>query len=341
MKHAIQRLIDGYDLSDTEAADAMTQIMEGTATPAQIAALAVALRMKGETVGEITAFARVMRRYAIPVPIHTDKVIVDAVGTGGDTLKTFNVSTTAALVAAADGHLVIAKHGNRAVTSKCGSADVLEALGVRLDLPAPDVGRCVETVGIGFLFAPAMHPSFRYATAPRKEIGIRTIFNMLGPLTNPAGAPVQLVGVYDGKVCEMLAHALQSLGSRRALLVHGTDGLDELSTLGPTAVSELNNDTVTSYTLDAERDLGLPRATIDQLAGCETPAENAAVLLAILRGDDPGPRRDIVLLNAAAVLLVAGAVPSLADGLTRAAEMVDTGAALATLTRLQEFTANA
>jgi anthranilate phosphoribosyltransferase len=297
--------------------------------------------MKGETVGEITAFARVMRQYAVPVPIKTDRVIVDAVGTGGDTLKTFNVSTTAALVAAADGRIALAKHGNRAVTSKCGSADVLEALGVRLDLPAPDVARCVETVGIGFLFAPAMHPSFRYAAGPRKEIGIRTIFNMLGPLTNPAGAPVQLVGVYDGAVCEMLAYALRDLGSRRALLVHGVDGLDELSTLGLTAISELKDGVVTSYTLDAESELGLPRATIAQLAGCETPAENAAIVQGILRGDDTSPRRDIVLLNAAGVLLVSGIVDTLQEGLTRAAELIDSGAALATLTRLQEFTAHA
>lgn len=338
MKHAIQQLIDGHDLSEAEAAEAMTQIMEGTATPAQIAALAVALRMKGETVEEITAFARVMRRYAIPVPIHTEKVIVDAVGTGGDTLKTFNVSTTAALVAAAEGRLALAKHGNRAVTSKCGSADVLEALGVRLDLPASDVGKCVETVGIGFLFAPAMHPSFRYAAAPRKEIGIRTIFNMLGPLTNPAGAPVQLVGVYSPAVCEMLAYALKALGSHRALLVHGTDGLDELSTLGTTAISELRDGTITSYTLNAERDLGLPRATIDQLAGCDTAKESAEVVLGILRGDDTGPRRDIVLLNAAGVLFVSGVVETLAEGLKRASELIDTGAALSTLTRLQEFT---
>lgn len=341
MKHAIQQLIDGKNLSEAEAAEAMTEIMEGIATPAQIAALAVALRMKGETVEEITAFARVMRRYAIPVPINTDKVIVDAVGTGGDTLKTFNISTTAALVAAADGRLALAKHGNRAVTSKCGSADVLEALGIRLDLPAPEVGKCVETVGIGFLFAPAMHPSFRYAAAPRKEIGIRTIFNMLGPLTNPAGASTQLVGVYSPAVCEMLAHVFKALGSQRALLVHGMNGLDELSTLGLTAVSELKDGIVTSYTLDAQRDLGLPRATIDQLAGCETPRESAEIVVNILRGDDKGARRDIVLLNASGVLLVSGITQTLADGLARAAELIDSGAAYDTLTRLQEFTANA
>jgi anthranilate phosphoribosyltransferase len=338
MKHAIQHLIDGNDLSEGEAEEVMTQIMEGTATPAQIAALAVALRMKGETVEEITGFARVMRRYAIPVPVNTDKVVVDTCGTGGDTLKTFNVSTAAALIVAADGRLAVAKHGNRAATSKCGSADVLEALGVRLDLPAPDVGRCVEEVGIGFLFAPAMHPSFKYAAGPRKEIGIRTIFNMLGPLTNPAGASVQLIGVYDGAVCETLALVLRNLGSHRALLVHGTDGLDELSTLGPTAVSELRDGLVNSYSLDAERDLGLRRATIDELAGCETPAENADILRGILRGEDRGPRRDIVLLNAAGVLLVGGLADTLQGGMTRAAELIDTGAALATLDRLREFT---
>lgn len=341
MKRAIQHLIESKSLSEGEAEGVMTQIMDGTATPAQIAALAVALRMKGETVEEITGFARVMRQYAVPVPVNTDKVIVDTCGTGGDTLKTFNVSTAAALVVAADGRLAVAKHGNRAATSKCGSADVLEALGVRLDLPPDRVGECVETVGIGFLFAPAMHPSFKYAAGPRKEIGVRTIFNMLGPLTNPAGASVQLIGVYDGAVCETLAHVLRSLGSHRALLVHGIDGLDELSTLGPTQISELRDGLVTSYTLDAERDLGLPRATIDQLAGHDSPAENAGVLLGILRGEDRGPRRDIVLLNAAGVLFVSGVTPSLRDGLVRAAEMIDNGAAFATLERLQEFTAHA
>lgn len=341
MKQAIQHLIEGRSLSECEAQEAMTQIMDGTATPAQIAALAVALRMKGETVEEITGFARVMRQYAVPVPVETDKVIVDTCGTGGDTLKTFNVSTAAALVVAADGRLAVAKHGNRAATSKCGSADVLEALGIRLDLPPTQVGECVETVGIGFLFAPAMHPSFKYAAGPRKEIGIRTIFNMLGPLTNPAGASVQLIGVYDGAVCETLAHVLRNLGSQRALLVHGVDGLDELSTLGPTQVSELKDGQVTSYTLDAERDLGLPRTAIRQLAGCDSPAENADVLLGVLRGEDTGPRRDIVLLNAAGVLLVAGVVDTLAEGLRRAAELIDSGAALATLERLQEFTAHA
>ena len=338
MKRAIQHLIDGNHLSEAEASDVMRQIMEGQATDAQIAALAVALRMKGETVEEITGFARVMREYAVHVPVHTDKVIVDTCGTGGDSLKTFNVSTAAALVVAADGRLAVAKHGNRAATSKCGSADVLEALGVKLDLPPEQLGKCIEEVGIGFLFAPSMHPSFRYAAGPRKEIGIRTIFNLLGPLTNPAGAPVQLIGVYDAAVCETLALVLRNLGSQRALLVHGVDGLDELSTLGATAVSELRNGQVTSYTLDPEWDLGIARATIEHVAGCESPTENADILLHILKGKDRGPRRDIVLLNAAGVLLVAGVEEDLEAGMERAAALIDSGASLAALERLKEFT---
>ena len=338
MKHAIQQLIDRKDLTEAEAAEVMRQIMEGKATDAQIAALVVALRAKGETVEEITGFARAMREYAVAVPVNTDKVIVDTCGTGGDSLKTFNISTAAALVVAADGRLAVAKHGNRAATSKCGSADVLEALGVKLDMPPAQIGKCVEEVGIGFLFAPAMHPSFKYAAGPRKEIGIRTIFNMLGPLTNPAGASVQLIGVYDGAVCEKLAHVLQNLGSRRALLVHGVDGLDELSTLGETAISELKDGQVTSYTLDAEWDLGLARATIEHLAGGESPAENADILLHILRGKDRGPKRDIVLLNAAGVLVVGGVEETLEAGMERAAALIDNGAALATLERLREFT---
>ena len=338
MKQAIQHLIDGNHLSEAEASEVMRQIMEGRATDAQIAALAVALRMKGETVEEITGFARVMREYAVHVPVHTDKVIVDTCGTGGDSLKTFNVSTAAALVVAADGRLAVAKHGNRAATSKCGSADVLEALGVKLDLPPEQLGKCIEEVGIGFLFAPSMHPSFRYAAGPRKEIGIRTIFNLLGPLTNPAGAPVQLIGVYDAAVCETLALVLRNLGSQRALLVHGVDGLDELSTLGATAVSELRNGQVTSYTLDPEWDLGIARATIEHIAGCESPTENADILLHILKGKDRGPRRDIVLLNAAGVLLVAGVEEDLEAGMERAAALIDSGASLAALERLKEFT---
>lgn len=325
-------------MTEAEASAVMRQIMEGQATDAQIAALAVALRMKGETVEEITGFARVMREFAVPITVHTDKIVVDTCGTGGDSLKTFNVSTAAALVVAADGRLAVAKHGNRAATSKCGSADVLEALGVTLDLPPERLGQCIEEVGIGFLFAPSMHPSFKYAAGPRKEIGIRTIFNLLGPLTNPAHAPVQLIGVYDGQICETLAHVLKNLGSERALLVHGVDGLDELSTLGETMVSELKDGEVKSYTLDPEWDLGIARATIEHLAGGESAAENADILLHILKGRDRGPHRDIVMLNAAGVLYVSGVEDSIEDGMERAAALIDSGAALATLETLKEFT---
>ena len=337
IKSALQQVIDRKDLTMDEAESVMAQIMNGAATPSQIAALAVGLRMKGETVDEITGFARVMRQYAVEVPVQTDKIVVDTCGTGGDSLKTFNISTAAALVVASDGRLAVAKHGNRAATSKCGSADVLEALGVRLDLPPREVGACVDEIGIGFLFAPAMHPSFRYAGVPRSEIGIRTIFNMLGPLTNPAGASIQLIGVFDGSVCEKLAHVLRNLGSKRALLVHGNDGLDELSTLGTTAISELKNGQIKSYTLDAEAELGLPRATIEELAGCESPVENATVLTNILRGEDRGRRRDIVILNAAGVLLVAGVVSTYQEGIARAQELIDRGDAMRTLVKLQEF----
>jgi len=338
MKQALQSLINRNDLSEAEATRVMTEIMDGAATPAQIAALIVAMRMKGETVEEIAGFARVMRQYAVRVPVSTNKVVVDTCGTGGDTLKTFNISTAAALVVASDGRLAVAKHGNRSITSKCGSADVLEALGIRLDIPPDRVGESVDTVGIGFLFAPAMHPSFKYASGPRKEIGIRTIFNMLGPLTNPAGASCQLIGVYDDGLCEPLAHVLRKLGSKRALLVHGLDGLDELSTLGQTAVSELNDGVVTSYMLDAEQDCGLPRATIDELAGFDTAQENAAALLAVLSGEDRGRRRDIVLLNSAAVLRAGGVVEDLRDGIARSAELIDNGSAVRTLNLLREFT---
>ncbi|MGO8671492.1 MAG: anthranilate phosphoribosyltransferase [Capsulimonadaceae bacterium] len=337
MKKAIQKLIERVNLSEAETAGVMTQIMDGIATPAQIAALVVALRMKGETIDEITGFARVMREYAVQVPVRTSRVVVDTCGTGGDSLKTFNISTAAAIVVASDGRLAVAKHGNRAATSKCGSADVLEALGVKLDLPPARIGEAIDTIGIGFLFARAMHPSFKYAGAPRAEIGIRTIFNVLGPLTNPAGAPVQLIGVYDGAVCETLAHVLRNLGSRRALLVHGLDGLDEISTLGPTAVSELRDGRVTSYTLDVEKDLGLARTTIDAIAGGDSPAENAEILLGVIRGEDRGPRRDIVLVNAAGVLYAADVVDSLTAGIVRSAELIDSGAAARTLTRLQEL----
>jgi anthranilate phosphoribosyltransferase len=334
MKTYIAQAIECQDLSEQDAAAAMTLIMEGSATPAQIAAFAVALRMKGETIDEITGFARVMREYSLKVPVTTQKVMVDTCGTGGDRLKTFNISTTAALVVAASGKVAVAKHGNRAATSKCGSADVLEALGVRIDLPPAEVGRCIDEIGIGFLYAPAMHPALKFAAAPRREIGTRTFFNILGPLTNPAGAKIQLIGVSDPALCDMLANVLLRLGSERCLMVHGMDGLDEISTMGETLIAELSHGTVSSRMLRPE-ELNIPRATIDQLAAGETSAENAAIALGILEGRDTGPRRDIVCLNAGSVLLVAGAAATLQDGYSQALDLVSSGAALATLNSLR------
>jgi anthranilate phosphoribosyltransferase len=282
-----------------------------------------------------------MREYAIHVPVTTTKVLVDTCGTGGDKLKTFNVSTTAALIVAADGRVAVAKHGNRAATSKCGSADVLEALNVRLDIPPAAVGASIDKLGIGFLYAAAMHPALKYAALPRKEIGTRTFFNMLGPLTNPAGAKVQLIGVYDPALCEMMANVLKVLGSERVIMVHGTHGLDEISTLGETKISELKHGKVTSYTLDAHKDLSIPLASIDDLAAGNSPSENASMLLNVLSGKDLGPRRHIACLNAAGVLLVAGQVDTLAAGYERAEALIDNGAALTKLDALRNFAAAA
>ncbi len=338
MKSLIQKAIALQNLTQEEAASGMTLIMEGSATPSQIAALAVALRMKGETVDEITGFAKVMRDFAIQVPVNTDKVIVDTCGTGGDSLKTFNISTTAALVVAATGKVAVAKHGNRAATSKCGSADVLEALGVKLELPPKAIGKCVEEVGIGFLYARQMHPALKFAAVPRAEIGTRTFFNILGPLTNPAGAKVQLIGVNDPSLTDLLARVLRNLGSERAIMVHGVHGLDELSTLGETQISELREGAITSYTLDAEAELGLPTVSVSALAAGENAAENAAIVTAVLSGADKGPKRDIVALNAAGVLHVAGVVPDLKAGVAVAAEAIDSGGAAQTLASLVAFT---
>jgi anthranilate phosphoribosyltransferase len=315
----------------------MSMIMDGSATPSQIAAFSIALRMKGETVDEIAGFAQTMREYSVKVPVTTDKIVVDTCGTGGDSLKTFNISTAAAIVVASDGRVAVAKHGNRAATSKCGSADVLEALGVKLDLTPADIGACIESVGIGFLFAVAMHPALRFASTPRREIGVRTFFNMLGPLTNPAQAKVQLIGVYDPALCPMLAEVLGILGSDRAIMVHGDDGLDELSTLGTTSISELVNGKVSSYSLDASLDLGIPQAKIEDLTAGENSQENAAILLSIIEGKEAGPRRDIVCLNAGGVLKIAGVVPDLGSGFVRAKYLIETGAARDTLEKLRTF----
>ncbi len=332
MKEFIAKVIEGQHLTAAEAERAMDVIMGGGATDAQIAAFLTALRMKGETAEEITGCARAMRTRATRIP-HSQPLVVDTCGTGGDGTGTFNISTTAAFVVAGAG-LPVAKHGNRSVSSRAGSADVLEALGVNLDLTPEQVGRCLDEVGIAFLFAPKLHLSMKYAAGPRREMGVRTIFNVLGPLTNPAGAQAQVVGVYDARLVPVVAGALAALGTRRSLVVHGEGGVDEVSLAGPTLVAEAGPEGVRTYTVCPE-DLGLERAPLEAIAGGD-PAENAAIALAVLRGER-GPRRDVVLANAAAALVAGGRAPDLRAGVAVAAEAIDSGRALARLEALRDF----
>ncbi len=327
IREAIAKLIDRHDLTRAESAGVMSEIMDGAATPAQMAAFLTALRIKGETVDEITGCAQVMREKAIAVQPRR-KDIVDTAGTGGDGAGTFNISTTAAFVIAAAG-LGVAKHGNRAVSGQSGSADVLEALGVNLDLTPDQVARCVDEVGIGFLFAPKLHPAMKNVAPIRKELGIRTIFNILGPLTNPARAPAQIVGVYDPRLITTMANVLQALGGRAAFVFHSQDGIDELTTTAVNRVARFDNGQVYEDELDA-RVLGLPRASRDQLRG-GTPSENARIARDILSGSDTSPRRDVVALNAAAALVVGNQARDLRQGLERANEAIDSGRALRAL----------
>ncbi len=331
IKEAIQSLISGNSLTMEEAASVMEEIMQGEATPAQFGAFVAALRIKGETVEEIVGLARTMRAKAIHVTVR--EPLVDTAGTGGDDLSTFNISTAAAFVAAGAG-LKVAKHGNRAMSSQCGSADVLEALGVKIDLNAEQVQRCLQEVGIGFMFAPVFHPAMKYASAPRREIGIRTVFNILGPLTNPAGASAQIVGVADGALLEKMALALKGLGCHHALVVHGEDGLDEVTIAGKTHVYELKDGSVKSYYI-APEEFGLARAGLDSLKG-GVASENAALLRGIMSGAK-GPQRDAVVLNAAAVILAGDRAGTLKEGVYLAQEAIDGGHALAKLDRLIEF----
>lgn len=335
IQQAIAELINFRNLTLAQAEAAMNDIMNGVATPAQIAAYLVALRMKGETAVEIAGSAKSMRQHAIPVQIDLadDDILVDTVGTGGDGKQTFNISTTAAFVVAAAG-LKVAKHGNRAASSRSGSADVLMALGGNLDLTPAQVAICVQEVGFGFLYAIHHHPAMRFAGPPRREIGQRTIFNILGPMTNPAGAKHQLIGVFAPELTEPMAQVLHTLGSEAAYVVHGADGLDELSTAGPNQVSRLHNGQITTYELDPAS-LGLVRGSIDQFVG-GTAVENAQISRDILNGTDRGPRRDIVLLNTAVTLSLAG--DDLATCLARAADAIDSGAAWRTLTHWLETT---
>ncbi len=332
---AIRKLIEMRDLTEGEAEAAMKCLMSGEATQAQIGSFLTALRMKGETIEEITAFARVMREFAARITPKVDDILVDTCGTGGDKVKTFNISTAAMFVAAGAG-IRIAKHGNRSVTSKAGSADVIEAMGVRIDLPPDEVQRCIESIGIGFMFAPRFHGAMKYATPVRREMGIRTVFNILGPLTNPASAQAQVMGVFDGALTEKLAHVLGRLGCKRAVVVHGLDGLDEISTLGETQISELKDGKVRTFKLKPE-DLGIKRTSVETIAGKDLE-ENVRMLIRVLRGEQ-GPRRDIVLLNAAAAMVVGGKARDLRQGLAIAAGTIDSGRAYEKVAQLVEATA--
>jgi len=331
---AIRSVVEGQHLSSEAAAAVMGSLMDGEATPAQTGALLAALRAKGETAEEIVGFARAMRARSVKVACSRSPLL-DTCGTGGDAAGTLNISTGAAFVLAAAG-LAVAKHGNRAASGVCGSADVLEALGVRIDLSAAAVGRCIDAVGIGFLFAPSHHPAVRHAAQPRREIGIRTVFNVLGPLTNPAGASRQLMGVFDGSLCATLATALATLGAERAMVVHGLDGLDEVSTVGPTIVSEVRDGVVETTTITPQ-DLGLPAATREDLRGGSTPAESAALLRAVL-GGEPGPRHDVVAANAAAGLIVGGMARDWRDAVATASAILESGAAARVLDQLIAYT---
>ena len=324
IREAIDAIVShGRPLSEDEAAGVMRDIMSGEATPAQIGAFLVALRLKGETVDEVTGMARVMREHALAVPAAGLSGLVDTCGTGGDASGTFNVSTAAAFVVAGAGGRV-AKHGNRAMTSACGSADVLEALGAKIDLDPEQVARCIREVGIGFMFAQSFHPAMKHVAGPRREIGVRTVFNVLGPLTNPAGADHQLLGVARPELAPLLAEALGRLGARHALVVHGHGGLDELSLSGASTVHELRAGVVSEYTVSPE-DVGLAEAPNDAVRG-GSPEENAGVLRDVLDGE-PGPLRDITLLNAAAALVAADLAADLKAGVAMAARAVDFGAA--------------
>ena len=323
IREALSKVLDGEHLTRAEATAVMEEIMSGNATDAQIGAFLIALKLKGETVEEIAGSAQVMREKATRVPTRHE-VVVDTCGTGGDGSGTFNISTTAAFVVAAAG-LCVAKHGNRSVSSRCGSADVLKALGVNIETPPERVSVCLDEVGIGFLFAPMLHGAMKYAIGPRREIGVRTIFNVLGPLTNPAGARRQVIGVYDRELTETLAGVLRDLGSEHVFVVHGSDGLDEITSTGPTRVSELRDGEMDTYEIEPG-DLGLASARPEDLAG-GTPEENVRITLDILNGIR-GPRRDVVLMNAAAGIVAGGGAQSLRDGVRVAEDAIDSGGAL-------------
>jgi len=323
MQEALAKLTDGRDLTEAEAADVMGRIMRGEATPSQIGGVMIALRMKGETVDEITGFAEAMRAFASPVRIEC-RDLLDTCGTGGSGIHKFNISTTSAIIAAAAGARV-AKHGNRAMSGKAGSADVLEALGVNIQLNAEQAAECLERTGICFLFAQLYHPALKHAAAPRRELGVRTIFNLLGPLANPAGADRQMMGLYDRSKTETIARVLKRLGLKRAMVVGSHDGLDEISLSAPTQVSELKDGNVTTYDITPE-DLGLRTVPLGEVKGGDAK-ENAAIIRRVLAGERSA-YRDVVLANAGACIYVSGRAETLADGVRLAAETIDSGRAL-------------
>jgi len=333
IREAIERLVNRISLSESETVTVMNQIMTGEATPLQVASFLTALRMKGETVEEITGAARVMREKAHRVDVGP-KTVLDTCGTGGDQKGTFNISTTCAFVVAGAG-VNIAKHGNRSVSSQSGSADVLAALGVKIDAPKERVEACIEKIGIGFLFAPLLHEAMKYAVQPRREIGIRTIFNLLGPLTNPAMATHQLIGLYSGDLVVAVAHVLKNLGSMRAMVVHGVEGLDEISLCGPTTVAELRNGEVEEYVIEPEP-LGLKRCKLEDLHG-GSAEESAGIVRGVLQGRH-GATRDVVLLNSGAALYVSGKANAIEQGIHLAADSIDTGKALEKLEQLVRMT---
>jgi anthranilate phosphoribosyltransferase len=335
-KEAISMILEGQDLTRDQAKAVMNEIMGGKATPAQIGGFLTAMRMKGETVDEITGFAQSMRENAQTITPDVP-FLTDTCGTGGDGAHTFNISTAAAIVASAAG-VPVAKHGNRSVSSSSGSADVLEKLGVAIDLGPQKVALCIEEIGLGFMFAPIFHGAMKHAIGPRRELGVRTVFNMLGPLTNPAGAGGQLMGVYSEKLTEPVAKVLCNLGVKRAMVVCSKDGLDEISICAPTTVSELKDGEIKTYLLNPE-DYGFPIREGGEIKG-EGPEQNAGIIVALLNGEK-GAKRDILLMNAGAAVYVGGAAETLAEGIERAAEAIDSGKAYEKLRQFIEFTRSA
>jgi anthranilate phosphoribosyltransferase len=333
IKEAIEKVVANEDLRESEMMEAMNEVMEGNATPAQVAALITGLRMKGETIEEVAGAARIMRQKATRIDARSS-IIVDTVGTGGDGMNTFNISTTTAFVVAAAG-ITVAKHGNRAISSSCGSADVLEALGVNINAGPEIVEECIQQIGIGFLFAPQLHGAMKYAIGPRREIGIRTIFNMLGPLTNPAGATSLLIGVYDPRLTEMFVGVLKNLGAKRAFVVHGSDGLDEATVTGETRVSELKDGLISTYNINPIDIFGEAYRGEELIGG--DPSVNAQITKDVLTTGKGGACRKIVLLNTALAIMAGERAKDIREGIAIAEECIDSGMAIKKLQALIEL----